>query len=216
MSLNTCAKATEAHARELLSTFEYLDLLLYCSLVCSLIRSWAAYVSQTHFEGFLGMWSQSQFRRSLTCDLQVQTAVLNSSIDENRTHDSINNPCRALALRDSSQSRHFHYVQPSKIHNTARQRSKSHIPLYSRSPPIPHQHSLHWISQSCDIDCRSACLTTCVEFDWSIRLQGLVSRINFGAKVGSRCTSSRKVACKDRLDEGAEDNLGTTENHIST
>jgi len=58
-------------------------------------------------------------------------------------------------------------------------------------------------------------LTTYEEFDQSIRSQGLVSGIHLGAEVGGRRTSSRKVAGEDRLDEGAEDNLGTTENSIS-
>ena len=130
--LNPCAKATEAHA---LSHMNFSQLsstwTSYCSLVCSLIRSWAALHIPNNFEGFLGTWSQSQFRRLLTCDLQGQTAVSKWSIDKNRTLDSINNPRRALALRDSSQSRQFHYVQPPKIHNTARQRSNP-ISCYSR------------------------------------------------------------------------------------
>jgi hypothetical protein len=49
------------------------------------------------------------------------------------------------------------------------------------------------------------------------RLQGLVrgSRVDLGSQVGSSCTGSREVACEYWLDEGAEDNLGSTIFYVS-
>jgi len=48
-------------------------------------------------------------------------------------------------------------------------------------------------------------------FESLSRLQGLVrSRIDLGSQVGSSCTGSREVAGEYWLNEGAEDNLGST------
>ena len=54
-------------------------------------------------------------------------------------------------------------------------------------------------------------------FESLSRLQGLVrgSRVDLRSQVGSSCTGSREVAGEYWLDEGAEDNLGSTTFYVS-